>query len=215
MSAPAAGVDLFIHRWTPGTRRDLTLLLLHGTGGDENDLLPLGPALAPGASLLSPRGAVLENGMARFFRRLAEGVFDVPDLLRRTDDLAGFVAAAAKRYEFDLARVVAVGFSNGANIAASLLLRRPETLAGAALLRPMVPFEADALPDLAGRPVLIGAGRADEIVAPIHPETLGATLARAGADVTLVWNEGGHGLGPHDFVAVRDWVARAFPAPPV
>ena len=210
-AAQAIGVDSFVHRWMPGTRSDLTLLLLHGTGGDENDLPPLGPALAPGANLLSPRGAVLENGMARFFRRLAEGVFDVPDLLRRTDDLAGFVAAAAQRYGFDPARVVAVGFSNGANIAASLMLRRPETLAGAALLRPMVPFEADVLPDLTGRPVLIGAGRADEMVAPIHAETLGNTLARAGAEVTLVWSEAGHGLGPHDFVAVRDWMARAFP----
>lgn len=205
-----AGVDSFIHRWTPGSRTDLTLLLLHGTGGDENDLLPIGPALAPGAGLLSPRGAVTENGMPRFFRRIAEGVFDVPDLLRRTDDLAEFVTAAAATYAFDPAGMVAVGFSNGANIAASLMLRRPAILTGAALLRPMVPFTPETLPALAGRRVLIGAGRADEVAPPVQAEALANLLARAGAEVTLAWSEGGHGLGPHDFVEVRNWVARSF-----
>ena len=188
------------------------MLLLHGTGGNEDDLLPLGPALAPGANLLSPRGAVLENGMPRFFRRVAEGVFDVPDLLQRTDDLAGFIAAAALDHAFDPARLVAVGFSNGANIAASLLLRRPAVLAGAALLRPMPPFEPETIPNLGGRPVLIGAGRADPVATPAHAEALAALLRRCGAMVTLAWTDGGHGLAPHDFVAVRDWVARNFPA---
>jgi len=206
----AAGLEAFVHRWVPGARRDLTLLLLHGTGGDENDLLPLGPALAPGAGLLSPRGAVLENGMPRFFRRLAEGVFDVPDLLRRTDDLAEFLGTAATAYGFDPAGLVAVGFSNGANIAASLMLRRPTVLAGAALLRPMVPYEAEPLPDLSGRRVLIGAGKADPVAPPAHAESLAATFARAGAAVTLAWNEGGHGLGPHDFAEVRNWMGRSF-----
>jgi len=203
----AAGLDALVHRWVPGTRADLTLLLLHGTGGDENDLLPLGPALAPGAGLLSPRGAVLENGMPRFFRRLAEGVFDVPDLLRRTDELADFLAAAARAHRFDPAGLVAVGFSNGANIAASLMLRHPSALAGAALLRPMVPYEVETPPDLRGRKVLIGAGKADAVAPPAHAEALAATFARAGAAVTLAWSEGGHGLGPHDFAEVRNWLA--------
>ena len=200
----------FLHRWVPGTAGDPTLLLLHGTGGDENDLLPLGPALAPGANLLSPRGAVLENGMPRFFRRISEGVFDVPDLLQRTDDLAHFIATAAGVYGFDSARVVAVGFSNGANIAASLLLKWPGVLAGAALLRPMVPFEPETPPALGGCPVLIGAGRADTIATPAHAEALAALLTRSGAEVTLAWTDGAHGLAPHDFVAVRDWVKREF-----
>ena len=206
------GADTFVHRWVPGARTDLTLLLLHGTGGDENDLVPIGPALAPGAGLLSPRGAVLENGMPRFFRRIAEGVFDVPDLLRRTDDLAAFVTASAEAHSFDAAGVVAVGFSNGANIAASLMLRHPGVLAGAALLRPMVPFSPETLPALAGSRVLIGAGRADEVAPPVQAEALANLLARAGAEVTLAWSEGGHGLGPHDFVEVRNWVARSFGA---
>ena len=206
------GADAFVHCWVPGARTDLTLLLLHGTGGDENDLLPIGPALAPGSGLLSPRGAVLENGMPRFFRRIAEGVFDVPDLLRRTDDLAAFVTASAATYSFDPAGVVAVGFSNGANIAASLMLRHPGVLAGGALLRPMVPFAPETLPALAGRRVLIGAGRADEVAPPVQAEALANMLARSGAEVTLAWSEGGHGLGPHDFVEVKNWVARSFAA---
>ncbi len=208
----AAGTDAFVHRWVPGARADLTLLLLHGTGGDENDLLPLGPALAPGAGLLSPRGGVLENGAPRFFRRLAEGVFDVPDLLRRADDLAGFVAAASRSYGFDPAGVVAIGFSNGANIAAAVMLRHPRVLAGGALLRPMVPFEPETPPDLAGRRVLVSGGKSDPVASPAQVEALARLLAGAGADVTLAWSEGGHGLGPHDFVEVRNWMARSFGA---
>src|SRR5262249_25501268 len=140
----------FIHRFEPappgGT--DATLLLLHGTGGNENDLLPVGRAVAPHSALLSPRGRVLAHGMPRFFRRLAEGAFDHEDLVARTHELADFVAEAAKRYGFDAKRVIAAGFSNGANIAGSLMLLRPETLAGAILLRPMVPFEPKTPPDL-------------------------------------------------------------------
>src|SRR5258708_6893964 len=136
----------FNHRFVPATKPGLPpLLLLHGTGGDENDLVPLGQQLLPGAALLSPRGKVLENGMPRFFRRLAEGVFDLPDLKARTDELADFIAAARKAY--GLAAPVALGFSNGANIAASLLLTHPDALAGALLMRVTLPFEPDALPD--------------------------------------------------------------------
>ena len=154
----------FIHRFLPaGPGGGTTLLLLHGTGGDEGDLLPLGRALLPGAALLSPRGRVLERGMPRFFRRLAEGVFDQEDLARRTDELAAFLEGAATRYGFDPGRVVAVGFSNGANIAASLLLRHPGRLRGAVLLSPMVPFEPEPAPDLGGTPVFIGAGKAGPV----------------------------------------------------
>src|SRR5437588_9417037 len=147
----------FIHEFVPGSS-ERTLLLLHGTGGNERDLIPLGHELDPGAALLSPRGKVLEHGMPRFFRRLAEGVFDLEDLTRRTHELADFVADAATRYGFDPRNVIAVGFSNGANIAASLLLLRPETLAAAVLFRPMIPLVPETLPDLSRVPVFIAAG---------------------------------------------------------
>lgn len=144
----------FHHAFTQGTS-DRTLLLLHGTGGNEHDLLSIGRALDPKASLLSPRGKVLENGLPRFFRRLAEGVFDEEDLIRRTHELADFVAEAVERYSINQRKIYAVGYSNGANIAASLLLLRPGALAGAALLRAMVPLIPDVLPDLNETPVLL------------------------------------------------------------
>src|SRR5262245_10680023 len=158
----------YVHRFEPAPlgAAGRTLLLLHGTGGNENDLLPVGRAVAPDSALLSPRGRVLEHGMPRFFRRLAEGVFDHEDLVARTHELADFVAESAKHYGFDEKRVVAVGFSNGANIAGAMMLLRPETLAGAILLRPMVPFEPESPPDLRGRRVLVAAGKADPIVRP-------------------------------------------------
>ena len=182
-----------------------TLLLLHGTGGNENDLLPVGRAIAPGAALLSPRGRVLEHGMPRFFRRLAEGVFDMEDLVARTHELAEFVAESAKRYGFDPNHVVAVVFSNGANIAASMMLLRPETLAGAVLLRPMVPFEPEQPPDLKGRRALVAAGKADPIVKPENSERLAGILREAGADVTLHWSPGGHTLDRADLSAAAAW----------
>ena len=150
----------FIHRYEPPARADApTLLLLHGTGGDENDLLPLGKNLMPDAGMLSPRGKVLEQGMPRFFRRLAEGVFDVEDLKRRTSELADFIAEAAEHYTFDARRVIAVGFSNGANIAASLLLSRPSVLSAAVLFRAMVPFVPEAPPaSPGGASVLLSNG---------------------------------------------------------
>jgi len=200
-------VATYTHRFEPAASAAAgdTLLLLHGTGGNENDLLPVGRAIAPGAALLAPRGRVLENGMPRFFRRLAEGVFDMEDLVARTHELADFVAESAKRYGFDAKRVFAVGFSNGANIAASMMLLRPETLAGAVLLRPMVPFEPKQPPDLKGRRALVAAGKADPIVKPENSERLAAILEEAGADVTLHWSPGGHTLDRADLSAAAAW----------
>jgi predicted esterase len=197
----------FVHRYEPAPpgATEGTLLLLHGTGGNENDLLPVGRAIAPGAALLSPRGRVLENGMPRFFRRLAEGVFDHEDLVARTHELADFVAAAAKRYGFDAERVVAVGFSNGANVAGAMMLLRPEALAGAVLLRAMVPFEPETPPDLRGRRVLVAAGKADPIVPAPQSERLAAILREAGAEVTLHWSPGGHTLDRADLTAAAAW----------
>ena len=198
----------FAHRFVPAENGDRnTLLLLHGTGGDENDLLPLGRALNPGAALLSPRGKVLEGGMPRFFRRLAMGVFDEEDLVNRTHELAGFVEEAARGYGLDPARVFAVGFSNGANIAASLLLLRPGLLAGAVLLRAMVPFELEELPDLAGTPVYLAAGRQDAMIPAENTERLARLLDNAGADVTLDWQPGGHGIGLVEVEAAKRWLA--------
>ena len=158
----------FIHRFRPAqeTTAPLTLLLLHGTGGDENGLLELGRQLVPGAALLSPRGKVLENGLPRYFRRLAEGVFDLADLQLRTYELADFVETATQRYRLASDRIIAVGFSNGANIAASVLLLRPEVLAGAVLFRSMVPLVPAPMPNLHGKRVLLAAGRVDPIVSP-------------------------------------------------
>jgi phospholipase/carboxylesterase len=184
-----------------------TLLLLHGTGGHEDDLLPLGLAIDSAASRLSPRGKVLENGMPRFFRRLAEGIFDEKDLVRRTRELADFVAEAAKIYRFDACKVVAVGYSNGANIAGALLLLRPGSLAGAALLRPMVPLVPQTLPDLSGVSVLVSAGQHDPLVPPENPRRLAALLGQAGAEVTLRFENSGHALNEDTVAAARQWLA--------
>jgi predicted esterase len=197
----------FIHRFLPAAAGapPITLLLLHGTGGDENDLIGLGRMLVPGAALLSPRGKVLEHGMPRFFRRHAEGVFDLDDLRARTHELADFVADAATHYGFDPPRVIAVGFSNGANIAASTLLLRPETLAGAALFRPMVPFVPESPPDLTHVPVFIAAGTNDPIVPREQSGQLATLLQNAGAPVTLHWEPAGHGLTQGDLLAAQQW----------
>lgn len=197
------------HRFVAGLPAEpRTLLLLHGTGGNEDDLIPLGHALLPGAALLSPRGQVLERGMPRFFRRLSEGVFDEPDLRARTAELADFVEWAAATYGLDAGRVFAVGFSNGANIAASLLLLRPGVLAGAVLFRAMVPLVPDAPPDLRRTRVLIGSGRADPLVAVSDVERLAAMLEGGGADVTVHWEEAGHQLTQGDLAAARAWLGR-------
>lgn len=198
----------FVHRFVPAedVGASPTLLLLHGTGGNESDLLPLGRQIAPEASLLSPRGKVLEHGMPRFFRRLAEGVFDIEDLTVRTNELADFVTAAAA-YGFDPRRVIAVGYSNGANIAASLMLLRPGVLAGAILFRPMVPLVPQPLPDLSGTFVFAAAGRNDPIVPPRETERLVALLEEAGAAVTVRWQAGGHALAHEEVRAAAAWLS--------
>jgi phospholipase/carboxylesterase len=198
----------FVYRFVPGEVDDSsTLLLLHGTGGDENDLLPLGRKLDERAALLSPRGKVLENGASRFFRRHAEGVFDQEDLINRTHELREFVEKAASEYDLDLERIFAVGFSNGANIAASLLLLHPGLLAGAILLRPMVPFEPENPPDLSETPVYLAGGRSDSIVPAENTEQLAQLLREAGAEVQLDWQPRGHDLGDAEIEAARRWLA--------
>jgi predicted esterase len=195
-----------IHRFMPPASPGApTILALHGTGGDENDLIPLARMVSPDAAILSPRGNVLENGMPRFFKRLAEGVFDLDDLKARSTDLAQFVAAAASKYAFDPARVVALGYSNGANIAASVLLSHPGIFAGAILLRAMVPFEPDRVPVLRGTSVLLSAGRQDPMIPQASTSRLAALLKQAGADVTLSWYDTGHGLVPREMEQATRW----------
>ncbi len=200
----------FIHRFipAPGGAEAPTLLLLHGTGGNETDLLELGQALAPGAALLSPRGKVLEQGRPRFFRRLTEGVFDLEDLRLRSDELAGFIEAAASAYAFAPDRVIAVGYSNGANIAASLLLLHPGLLRAAVLFHPMVPLVPDTLPDISATPIFIGAGRFDTLVPRVETEQLAALFRQAGADVTVYWQADGHTLTLEEVRAAEGWLRR-------
>jgi phospholipase/carboxylesterase len=200
----------FIHDFVPGSS-SRTLLLLHGTGGNERDLIPLGQELDPNAALLSPRGKVLENGMPRFFRRLAEGVFDLEDLKYRTNELADFVTAAAQHYGFSTDQLVAVGYSNGANIAASMLLLRPEIMRAAILFRAMVPLIPDKLPDLSSVRVWIGAGDQDPIVPASETKRLVELFRRAGADVTIRFANAGHGLTNDDLDAARQWLGELKP----
>jgi predicted esterase len=195
----------FIHEFVPGIS-ERTLLLLHGTGGNERDLLPVGRELDPNAALLSPRGKVLENGMPRFFRRLAEGVFDLEDLKKRTIELADFVAAAAKHYKLAADQIVAVGYSNGANIAASMLLLRPEILSAAILFRAMVPLVPEKLPDLSSVRVWIGAGNQDPIIPASEAQGLVELLRSAGADVTIRFANASHALTEADVETARHWL---------
>jgi phospholipase/carboxylesterase len=205
-NAPSSELSAYLHRWIPGDGR--VALLLHGTGGNEDDLLPLAADLLPGASVLALRGNVLEGPMPRFFRRLAEGVFDHADVAFRTTQLAAFLRAAATAYSFDLAAVTAIGFSNGANIAANVLLREPGLIRQAVLFRAMVP--SDGRPDAkgAGTRVYIGAGRRDPIVPAENAERLAVLLRESGADVTLEWRLAGHGLTAEDVANARDWLLR-------
>lgn len=195
----------FVHRFVPASRPDAApLLLLHGTGGDEHDLVPLGEAVAPGAALLSVRGQVLEHGMPRFFRRLQEGVFDEADVIRRASDLAAFITAAREAY--GLAAPVALGFSNGANIAAALLLLHPGVLQGAVLLRAMVPLARPPRIDLTGTDVLLLAGAHDPIVPAANGAALAAMLSDAGASVERRVLPGGHQLSQADVTLTRRWL---------
>jgi len=195
----------FTHLWE---QRDSprTLLLLHGTGGDEHDLVPLAAMLDPDANILSPRGQVLENGALRFFRRLAEGIFDEADLRVRTAGLAAFVAGAAAEYGFDPLQVTAAGFSNGANIAAALLLLHPGTLSRAVLFRAMVPLTPETPPALNGTKAFLSAGRTDPLVKPENTERLATMLRQYGADVELQWSPLGHTLGKQDVAAAKAWL---------
>ncbi|MFL6450050.1 MAG: alpha/beta hydrolase [Bryobacteraceae bacterium] len=215
MTTPNSQVDT-IHRFVKGSNPGgATLLLLHGTGGNEDDLLPIGPTIAPGAALLSPRGKVLENGMPRFFRRIAEGQFDQQDLALRTEELAEFIRSASDKYGFDQKQLFAVGFSNGANIASSLLLRHPAVLAGAILIRGMVPFRPAEPPNLSGKPVLLLNGRLDPIAPPAEAEALRAIFQSAKADVQLHWENSGHGLTQGDLAAARRWASEHLAKVPV
>lgn len=198
----------FVHRYLPaegGSNR--VLFLLHGTGADENNLIPIGRALDPQAALLSPRGKVLENGAPRFFRRFAEGVFDEEDVVRRAHELADFVVAAATTYRFDAENVVAVGYSNGANIAAALMLLRPEIVRAAILFRAMVGLTTPPQPDLSGVRVLISNGAHDPIIPLSNGERLAGSLRDAGAAVTFLAQPADHALTRQDLIVGVDWLA--------
>src|SRR5918999_3955638 len=206
----SAGDLGFAHRFFPG-ESGATLLVLHGTGGSEDDLVPLGRGLAPGAAILSPRGKVSEYGAARFFRRLAEGVFDHEDLVVRTHELADFIEATSEEYGFDLSKLVAVGYSNGANIAASLMLLHPGLLRAAVLFRAMVPFEPEDVPDLSGIPIFLAAGRMDRMIPPENTERLVEILREAGADLDLRWRNTGHALTYEEVAKAKEWLSGVLP----
>lgn len=200
-------IGSFQHHVEPGTQDDpgYALILLHGTGANEKDLVPLGGQVAPGKPLLSPLGKVREQGRPRWFRRKRPGVFDEEDLRARAKELASFLQEAQSEHGLP-DQLVALGFSNGANIAAALLLLHPTVFRGAVLLRPMTPLEPDALPDLEGIPVLIAAGRHDELVPADSVENLASLLQEAGADTTLRWEEAGHGLAREEVAQVKRWL---------
>lgn len=201
----------FTHQYVVAPNRsnkaESTLLLLHGTGGNEDDLLPLGRELDPNAQLLSPRGKILEGGrMPRFFRRLAEGVFDVEDLKFRTNELAEFVEKASRIYGFDARKVIAVGYSNGANIAASMLLLKPQTLSGAILFRAMVPLVPESLPNLSGKRIFMSSGLRDPIATREEAGKLSGLLRQAHAVVDLQWQNSSHELTQKDIDAAKQWL---------
>ena len=196
----------FIHRFVPGEDSSETLLVLHGTGGNENDLIGIGQAMAPGAAILSPRGNVLENGAPRFFRRIAEGVFDPKEVRARAEELARFIRAAVVTYRLDASRVFALGYSNGANIASTVMLIEPGLIQGSILLRPMVVYEPPQKKDLSGSSVFISAGRMDQIVPTASVEQLAEMFRSANADVTLKWQLTGHNLVPSEVREAAEWL---------
>jgi predicted esterase len=200
----------FIHRFVPADSEPSgdTVVVLHGTGGDENDLIGIGQAIAPGAAILSPRGNVLENGAPRFFRRLAEGVFDPKEVRSRAEELARFVRAAAITYRLDASRIFAFGYSNGANAASTAMLVEPGIFRGAVLLRPMLVYEPTEKTDLSDSAVLISAGRMDPIVPTQSVERLAELLQTAHVEVTLKWQLAGHSLVPSDVREAADWFAQ-------
>lgn len=198
----------FVHRFrpasTPGSQD--TLLVLHGTGGNEDDLIGIAQTVAPGAAVISPRGKVLENGAPRFFRRLAEGMFDPAEVRSRGEELAEFISAAAARYGRDPKRIFALGYSNGANIASTIILIDPGVICAAILLRPMLVFEPEEKADLTGTAALISAGRVDPIVPTESVHALAGLLETRGAEVTLMWQLGGHNLVPSEMKDAADWL---------
>lgn len=198
----------FIHNFLESKERHkMTLLLLHGTGGNEDDLIRLGSEISRFAAILSPRGKILENGAPRFFRRLAEGVFDVKDLKFRTHELADFVKKASELYDFDIRNVVVIGYSNGANIGASLLLLRPEVVSVAILFRPMVPLIPDTCPDLSDKSIFISGGLYDPIVSRRETERLVDLLKKSRANVFVRWEDSGHELGIDEISESSIWLS--------
>jgi len=197
----------FEHVYEPAAHPDApTLLLLHGTGGDEHDLLPIVPLLLPNAGVLSPRGQVSEHGMPRFFRRLALGVFDQEDLALRTEALLRFVDTAATSYGFDRANVIAVGLSNGANIAANLILSQGNVLRGAVLFRAMPTRDDAPSADASGVQVYMNSGQRDRLITPAQTGALAEQLRVAGASVTLAWDDAGHELTREALAAAAEWL---------
>jgi len=203
-----SATDTFTYRFVPAKGGKRTLLVMHGTGGNENDLLPVGQMLDPEAAVLSPRGKVLENGAPRFFRRLREGVFDEEDLIQRAHELADFVAAVIQQDKLDAANIVAVGYSNGANIASAMMLLRPEILRGAVLLRGQTPLVPEKLPDLSGKSVFLSSGKLDPIVDAENAAALAQMLRDAGADVTHKILPSGHELTRVDIDEAREWLGK-------
>ncbi len=199
----------YVHRFIHGADRT-TLLLLHGTGGDENDMVPLGQAISSESSILSPRGKVLENGMPRFFRRIREGVFDLEDLKFRSREVSEFASEASLRYNFRLDSVIAVGYSNGANIAASILLLQLLPFAGAILFRPMTPLVPDRLPNLKGVSLFLSAGLNDSYVSKEETAGLVGLFEQSGAEVVLNWEGAGHGISEVEVRKARDWFDSKF-----
>ena len=199
----------FIHRFVPAEDKTSaeTLVVLHGTGGDENDLIGIGQAVAPGAAMLSPRGNVLENGAPRFFKRLAEGVFDREEVRSRAEELSRFIRAAISKYGFNPERVFALGYSNGANVASTVMFIEPGLFRGAIMFRPMVVFEPDEHPDLSGAGIFISAGRLDPIVPTKSVERLAELFEASRAEVTLKWQQAGHNLLPSEARDAADWLA--------
>ncbi|MEA2762574.1 MAG: phospholipase/carboxylesterase [Gemmatimonadaceae bacterium] len=199
----------FIHRFVPAqdTSSAETLVVLHGTGGDENDLIGIGQAIAPGTNILSPRGNVLENGAPRFFKRLAEGKFDPIEVKSRGEELIRFIRAAISKYRLNPERVFALGYSNGANVASTMMFIEPELLRGAILLRPMVVFEPSERPDLSDAGILISAGRMDPIVPTTSVDRLAELFEASHAEVTLKWQLAGHNLLPSEVHEAADWLA--------
>lgn len=197
----------FVHRFRPpGSPASLdTLVVLHGTGGNEDDLIGIAQTVAPGTAVISPRGKVLENGNPRFFRRLAEGVFDPAEVRSRAEELAKFIREAASRYGRDPKRVFALGYSNGANIASTVMLIEPGVIRAAVLLRPMLVFQPQEKTDLTGTAALISAGRVDPIVPIASVEALVQLLEARGAEVTLKWQLGGHNLVPSEVKDGAEW----------